>query len=386
MESGELPSTVRPAGPSGAAAEAIPPSRPTLADVAAAAGVSRTTASNAYNRPDQLSAQQRARVLAVASELGYPGPDPVARSLRTRSAGAVGLIFSAQLSQAFSDPAAVEFLHGVAQACEERDRSLLLVPAAPNATNTAMVARASVDGFLISSMPDDDPHVEVVLARPQAAVVIDAPTTIDSADFVGIEDRSGFAAVARHVLGLGHRHLAVLSMSADAGSVVEPVDDDGWPSDRHAVPRERLLGLRDAVDQHRAAGGPPVRVVVRPTRLNSVDVGREVAAELLGGATVPTAIMCTSDALAFGVLAELAERGIDVPAEITVTGFDDVPGALERGLTTVNQPTHEKGYVAAGLLLDRAMNVSELPPERIRRILPTRLVVRDTSGPVADPR
>ena len=96
-----------------------PRRRATLASLAAELKVSRTTISNAYNRPDQLSAELRERVLAAAKRLGYPGPDPVARSLRTRRAGAVGLVITEPLTYAFSDPAALNFVAGLAESCEE---------------------------------------------------------------------------------------------------------------------------------------------------------------------------------------------------------------------------------------------------------------------------
>src|ERR1700743_868784 len=90
------------------------PRRPaTLASLAAELGVSRTTVSNAYNRPDQLSPELRRRVLETARRLGSPGPDPVARSLRTRKAGAVGVLLTETLAYAFRDPAAVGLLEGL---------------------------------------------------------------------------------------------------------------------------------------------------------------------------------------------------------------------------------------------------------------------------------
>ena len=102
-----------------------PRRRATLASLAAELKVSRTTISNAYNRPDQLSADLRERVLAAAKQLGYPGPDPVARSLRTRRAGAVGLVITEPLTYAFSDPAALNFVAGLAESCEEFGQGLL---------------------------------------------------------------------------------------------------------------------------------------------------------------------------------------------------------------------------------------------------------------------
>src|ERR1700694_2562451 len=111
---------------------AMPQRRATLASLAPELKVSRTTISNAYNRPDQLSADLRDRVLATAKRLGYPGPDPVARSLRTRKAGAVGLMIPQPLNYSFSDPAALDFVAGLAEACEDAGQGLLLVAVGPN--------------------------------------------------------------------------------------------------------------------------------------------------------------------------------------------------------------------------------------------------------------
>ena len=140
----------------------------TLASLAAELGVSRTTVSNAYNRPDQLSAPLRERVLEAARRLGYPGPDPVARSLRTRRAGAVGLLLTEALSYAFRDPVATGFLEGLALACEQAGQGLLLVPVSPEHADVAAVHRAGVDGFVVYSVREDDPHFLAVLERPGA--------------------------------------------------------------------------------------------------------------------------------------------------------------------------------------------------------------------------
>lgn len=348
--------------------------RPTLAAVAARVGVSRTTVSNAYNRPDQLSAEMRGRILTAAAQLGYAGPDPVARSLRTRTAGAVGLIFSDRLSSAFGDPAAVEFLQGVAEACEQRDRSLLLIPAGPRASNVDLVARAGVDGFVVFSMPAGDPHVESVLSRPQAAVVVDSPRGVDGVDFVGVDDRTAFQGVVDHVLALGHRRLGVVAASCGetehagwAAGIAQP-----YPS---SVLRERLAGLADALGEY---GRDSSTVPIWLAATHSLTSGRVGAAALLTADPTLTAIVCASDALALGVLDELAERGIAVPRTVSVTGFDDVPAAAAAGLTTVHQPTRDKGRQAGELLLDPRPRAGPR-----RRELPTRLVVRTTTAPPA---
>src|SRR4029078_5595220 len=118
-----------------------PRRRATLASLAAELKVSRTTISNAYNRPDQLSTDLRERVLATAKRLGYPGPDPVARSLRARRAGAVGLMITDPLNYSFSDPAALDFVAGLAESCEEAGQGLLLVGVGSTPTPSAGDAR-----------------------------------------------------------------------------------------------------------------------------------------------------------------------------------------------------------------------------------------------------
>ena len=183
-----------------------PRRRATLASLADELQVSRTTISNAFNRPDQLSADLRERVLATAKRLGYPGPDPVARSLRTRKAGAVGLVMAEPLTYFFSDPAARDFVAGVAQSCEELGQGLLLVAVGPSRSledGTAAVLAAGVDSFVVYSVCDDDPYLQVVLQRRLPIVVVDQPKDLAGVSRVGIDDRAAMREIADYVLGLG---------------------------------------------------------------------------------------------------------------------------------------------------------------------------------------
>ncbi|MGI8664736.1 MAG: LacI family DNA-binding transcriptional regulator [Jatrophihabitans sp.] len=346
----------------------------TLAAVAARVGVSRTTVSNAYNRPDQLSAVLRSQILAAAAELGYSGPDPVARSLRTRQADAVGLIFSERLGYAFRDPGAVEFLHGLGEACTERGRSLLMVPAAPVAGHVDTVLRAAVDGFVISSLSAEDPLLAAVLSRPQPAVIVDSPRGVAGVDFVGIDDRAGFALAARHVFELGHRRVGVVAVRRSEAVAAQPLptpvrDRLAVAGVAHPVRQLRLSGLLDSMPAGACA-------LVTERSANAREEGAIGAAVLLAEVAGLSAIMCTSDILALGGLDELAARGLGAGQDVTVTGFDDVPAAAPAGLTTVRQPLEGKGRSAIELLLDdrpRAL-ASTL-------VLPTTLVIRSSSGP-----
>jgi DNA-binding LacI/PurR family transcriptional regulator len=349
----------------------------TLASLAAELGVSRTTVSNAYNRPDQLSAPLRARVLEAARRLGYPGPDPVARSLRTRRAGAVGLLLTEALSYAFRDPVATGFLEGLALACEQAGQGLLLVPVSPEHADVAAVHRAGVDGFVVYSVREDDPHFLAVLERPVPTVVCDQPAGVEGVDRVGVDDRSAMLGLARHLTGLGHRRVGVVCMRLAAQRNDGPADAARQSAIAYPVQRNRLAGLREGLAQ---VGVDWSTVPVWERFDHSVDAGQAATAELLAAHPEITAVACTSDILALGALRHAAERGLGVPGDLTVTGFDGVPEAERAGLTTVRQPVLEKGKVAGELLLERG---DRSRPRRVT--LPTELCIGRTSGAARGP-
>lgn len=350
----------------------------TLASLAAELGVSRTTVSNAYNRPDQLSPELRERVLETARRLGYPGPDPVARSLRTRQAGAVGLLLTETLSYAFRDPAAIRFLEGLAMACEEAGQGLLLVPASPESDEretAAAVHRAGVDGFVVYSVPDDDPNLAAVLQRPLPTVVCDQPR-VGTVDHVGIDDRAAMASLGAHLIGFGHRRIGVVCMRLGRDRYDGFVDPQRQRTAHFHVQRARLAGLADAFGEV-LLDWNAVPVVERFD--HTMASGASAATQLLDRDPGLTAIVCTSDILALGALAEVRRRGLRVPEDLTVTGFDGVPEAERAGLTTVSQPVLDKGRAAGRLLLDR----SSSGPRTV--MLPTELVIRATCGPTHSP-
>lgn len=342
--------------------------------------MSRTTISNAYNRPDQLSAELRDRVLAAAKEMGYPGPDPVARSLRTRRAGAVGLMITEPLNYSFSDPAALDFVAGLAESCEDAGQGLLLVAVGPSRTvdeGTAAVLAAGVDGFVVYSVSDDDPYLPVVQQRALPLVVVDQPKDVTGASTVGIDDRAAMRALADHVLGMGHREIGLLTMRLGRdwpyGDRLSAVAD---PDRAHyGVQRERMQGVRDAMA---ALGLDPQSLTVVESYEHLPTSGGAAADVALEANPRITALMCTADVLALSAMDQLRARGIYVPGQMTVTGFDGIPDALSRGLTTVRQPSMEKGRRAGRLLHE--------PPRSgvpVDEVLDTELIRGRTSGPPA---
>ena len=353
-----------------------PRRRATLASLAAELKVSRTTISNAYNRPDQLSAALRERVLATAKRLGYAGPDPVARSLRTRKAGAVGLVITEPLTYSFSDPAALDFVAGLAQSCEELGQGLLLVAVGPNrsvAEGTASVLAAGVDGFVVYSAAGDDPYLQVVLQRRLPLVVVDQPKDVPGASQVGIDDRAAMRKIGDYVLGLGHREIGLLTMRLLRDRRQGLVDTERLRSSTFHVQSERIGGVRDAMA---AAGLDPESLTVVESHEHTAESGGVAAQVALEANPRITALMCTADVLALSAMDYLRGRGKYAPGQMTVTGFDGVPEAISRGLTTVAQPSLQKGRRAGELL-----HKGDIHPTV--EVLDTELIRGRTAGPPA---
>jgi DNA-binding LacI/PurR family transcriptional regulator len=355
---------------------ATPRRRATLASLAAELKVSRTTISNAYNRPDQLSAALRERVLATAKRLGYAGPDPVARSLRTRKAGAVGLVITEPLTYSFRDPAALDFVAGLAQSCEELGQGLMLLAVGPNrsvADGTASVLAAGVDGFVVYSAAGDDPYLQVVLQRRLPLVVVDQPKDVPGASQVGIDDRASMRKMVDYVLGLGHREIGLLTMRLLRDRRQGVVDSERLHSSTFNVQSERIGGVRDAMS---AAGLDPESLIVVESHEHTASSGGVAAKVALDANPRITALMCTADVLALSAMDYLRGRGKYAPGQMTVTGFDGVPEAMSRGLTTVAQPSLQKGRRAGELL-----HKGDIQPTI--EVLDTELIRGRTAGPPA---
>ena len=347
--------------------------RVTLQTIADRVGVSRTTVSNAYNRPDQLGDDLRERILAAAAELGYRGPDLAARSLRTGRTGTIGLVFTEDLRFVFTDPDTTHFIQGVAEttALARTGLTMLPVPIGFDVGESALMA-APVDGYLVFSVAVDHPAVEVVRSRGLPTVVVDEPD-LGEGSFVGIDDRAGARLAAEHLLDLGHRRFGVLLGRVRPDGRSGPVDDDRIAEATVRIVRERLAGYGDA------ASAVGAELHVWEAGAMDPDAARNAALDLLDQTPDITAILCFSDQLAIGAAQACARLGLDVPGDISLVGFDDVPRAStwEPPLTTIRQPMVDKGRAAAELLLEQIDGGAA--PRRVE--LPIELVVRASSGP-----
>ena len=341
----------------------------TLQTLADRLGVSRTTVSNAFSRPDQLSHELRSRVLEAARELGYAGPDPAARTLRAGTAGAIGVLLPESLTYVLTDPYASALMRGLAYVTDTQALSLLLIPVPPGQLQEQAVQRAVVDGFFIFTMPAGHPAVEIALRRGAPLVTADSPELADH-PFVGTDDYAAGREIAEHVLATGRRRLGLITFRLRDDEVAGDVDDDRIATGTYRGSVERLRGILDSADD---AGVPRSAVRILEVRLNVAENGRHAAAALLEGADPPDAILCLSDQLAAGAAQELTARGMAIPDDVAVTGWDDTVTAQALGLTTVRQPDEEKARIAARWLIDGVQDPH-------REILPTQLVVRRSTA------
>jgi len=344
--------------------------RVTLKTVAAEVGVSPATVSNAYNRPDQLSAELRSRILAVAAELGFTGPDAAGRALRTGRSGAVGVLLTGHLSYAFSDPYAVGLFAGLASAVEGTT-SIVLLPLPLDEhgePDLSVVRRANIDALALLSLPATHPVADLARARGISVVTTD-PLDDPDASWVAIDDRRTGVLVGEHLAALGHADVLVVAPAEDApaGSAVQVVDP---PEIAIVDYSRRLSGLSDTL------GG---RLTMVTAGQNDFASGQRVAEWVLERDVLPTAVVGLSDVMALGVLEGLLAAGVDVPGQVSVCGFDDIPAAAPRGLTTVRQPITERGREIGRMLLD-----PEQAPRQV--MMPVELVERRTSGPARPAR
>lgn len=338
----------------------VPP-RLTLADVALALGVSRTTVSNAFNRPEQLSGALRESILGKARELGYYGPDPAARAMRRSGIHEVGVVFHHDLRYALSDPPSVEFLRGVAEELDARQLNLQLIPKLGRRVQLAAAFQTTADALIVHAEIDPDLAPEVAAAR-KPLVLVDS--FVAGATMVHTQDREGAAQAMHYALLTGPERVLVLGFPLNARAR-RLVMSRRPPSHSGYVAGERIAGYLRAAHE---AGFPPECIDWLEVDDRFPESAAASMAPLLGALPRGTrlAVLAMSDRVALAARDELARwPGIERRA---LVGFDDGSSAADCGLTTVRQDARRKGRLAVRALLD-GLRPGPLPVE---------LIVRDT--------
>jgi LacI family transcriptional regulator len=329
--------------------------RPTINDVAAAAGVSVATVSKAVNGRYGVALETVERVLSVVHELGYES-SLVASSMRSRRTGVIGVLV------ADFEPFSAEVLKGVGGALHESRYDLLAYSGSrqPSSEGWERRSLSRLSGTLIDGVIMVTPTV--VSASVDVPIVAIDPHT-GRADVPTVESDSfgGARHATTYLVELGHRRIAYVA---------------GRPDLRSSNLRD--AGYRRALSEAGIPFDPSLIAVGRYEH----DTVREVALPLLSRPDRPTAVFAANDISAIAVIEVAVELGLDVPRDLSVIGFDDVPEASQfsPALTTVHQPMQSLGAAGAELLV--ALMGGETP-ERTHLRLPTRLVRRATTAPPA---
>jgi DNA-binding LacI/PurR family transcriptional regulator len=338
--------------------------RPTIADVARHAGVSKGAVSFALNGRSGVADATRQRILAAADELGWR-PSHRARSLSVSRAFALGLIIARDPVLVGSDPFFPSFIAGVETVLSERGQSLLLQvvtsAAAEEEGYRRLAGDARVDGVFLSDLRRQDPRIALAVELGLPAVTLNRPDVPSPYPAVCLDDRPGIAAVVEHLVALGHVRIAHV-----------------------AGPDDFLhgLGRRQAfLDALAAAGLPPGRVEAGDFTAAG---GTAATRRLLADAEPPTAIVYANDLMAMAGISVALEAGLVVPDDVSIAGYDDteLSAHLHPALTTVRANAFGWGQVAARTLLAQ---IDGEPVEDVELEAPRLIVRQSTAAPRPTP-
>jgi len=330
----------------------------TIYDVAREAGVSIATVSNAINGKGKISKKRREQILKIMEELNYQ-PSFIAAALVGKRTYTLGLLLPD-----ISNP----FFGEIARAIEDRAHQAgysVMMCSTDNKDERVeryinVLEQKMVDGVVIGTGVDDLDILKRLETKAIPFVLLARESAALAADTVVGDDCAGGYLAARHLASLGHRRIAILSETMNVSSS-----------------RERLRGFRQGL----AEAGVPFDssdIVVCEFR---VDEGRRGAQELLSRAEPPTALFCCNDVLAIGAMQAAKRRGLRVPDDVSIVGYDDtmLAGVTDPPLTTVAQPIQSMGEQALKLLLDGIHSADRV---KQRVVLRPELVVRGSTGPV----
>ncbi len=327
-----------------------------IKDVAKLAGVSISTVSRVLNETAHVSADKKERVLEAVKQLDY-SPNPAARSLLLRKTGVIGVVVPFASGEFFS-----EFLKGVDQTASDLEYFLLISISHRSEADLRKAIRSlekRVDGLIVWAPEMKAGEVLGLLSEATHVLLLNTYAEDGESDLVDFDNYGGMCAVVEHLVGLGHRDIAFL----------------GGPSSAVDA-KDRLRAYRDTISQSEIPPRPELEFDGDFT----VEAGYAAAARIMALQPRPSAVAAANDQSAFGIIRGLLDAGLEVPSDISVTGFDDVPSSryMYPPLTTARVPVRQMGELAVETLVDR---IIENRKEPRRELVNVELVVRMSTGP-----
>lgn len=330
----------------------------TIFDIAKAAGVSSSTVSRVANNTGRISPETRNRVMAQMEAMGYIPNEHARRLAGTSKSQVIGL-----LVHALGTEYIVEIIRGIEEQLEKADYDLILYTThrhqGKEAEYISIMSQQHPDGLLLVVPIGREEYLDRLreLHVPYVLVDVDG-VEASQGPSVGTTNRQGAYDAICHLLELRHRHIGFITDTPNISSGVE-----------------RLKGYREALESYGVAYDPELVQVdnfVRPQLRSTLD-------KLLSLAQPPTAILASSDDIAFRLLELMRESNLKIPDDVSIVGFDDIPHAslAYPKLTTIHQPLYEMGSVAARMLMEQISN-PELLPKHVQ--LQTHLVIRNSTA------
>jgi len=332
---------------------------PTLADIARAAGVSTATVSRVLNAPDSVKPERAARVRQAIAALGYL-PNGSARALASRRSMTVGAVIPTLDNAIFA-----QGLEAFQTRLQQAGYALILASSRYGLEEEARLAETllerRVDGLMLVGMQHQPGLLDRLGKLGVPHVLSWAYDRSGRLPCVGFDNARAAADMARHLVGLGHRHIAMIAGLTEG-------------NDRA---RDRVAGVRAVLAQEGAVL-PADAIVEVPY---SYAAGRAAMRALMAGPDRPSAVICGNDVLAIGAVLGAQDAGLVVPRDVSVTGFDDLPlaGEFRPALTTLRVPAEAMGRQAADWLLGVLAGEVPVLPDA----LPVELIIRQTTGVAA---
>ncbi len=333
----------------------------TLEEIGKIAGVSRATVSRVINNHPNISDSVRRRVLEVIEETGYQ-PNIAARTLASSQSRILGLVIPAIISNVFTNPYYPRLIQGITKVCNERDYTLTFfmfeTPEEQESGTTRIVNNALIDGLILNADYNENNLVDRLLKAQMPFVQIGRPIDDAPIHFVDADNFEGGKMATQHLIELGCKRI---------GQVATAKNPAGEDRDR---------GYRATLLEHHIAIDEDLIVQGDFSESQAYRVTRDLLEQK------PDGIFVQSDWMAIGVIRAIQEAGLDIPGDIAIVGFDDLPIATrdKPHLTTIRQPIEETGRAAVETLLDVIKNPNIAPQSRE---LPVELVIRDTSGTIS---
>jgi len=330
-----------------------------IEDIAKAAGVSRSTVSRVLNGEQYVSATTRERVMSIIEREGYT-PNPAARALVTQRSQAIGVMIPHDLATVFDNPWYFPtLLQGVSDRTTERGYAMLLWMGRSENAEDLLYRRVTnnrlMDGMLVASATGDNPLIPHLLDSGLPFVTVERPATHgDRINYVTLDNIEGARTAVSHLIRLGRRRIGIIT---GALNNMDGVD--------------RLVGYKQALIQ----AGLPIEPSLIAEGNWDTQGGHQAAKRLIENGV--DAIFSSNDIMALGVIEAATEMGVQIPRDLALIGFDDLPLASPIPLTTIRQPLRQKGAAAIDLLLD-LIEGRTVGPQHI--FLPTQLVIRQSCG------